>query len=521
MRFLPTLILAAMLPVAAISAQSPLRLSISDALTRADSSSEAIGIARTAVDAADRLGAELEPRVRLQHHAVLVGLGEGRAMQAKSGWLPQLSAAAMYTRTLKSQFEALAGDGEDNGGDDEPAPPPPENCLRFVPDPGQSVADRLANLERGLDCTANGNGGIDFSALPFGQANAWSFGLDAQQTLFDRSLISQGRLARAGRTGAVASLDAARAGSLLEVAQAYYDAQLAERLLAIAESTMAQVERTHRETELAHQVGNAAEFDLLRATVARDNQRPVVIQRRTARDLAITRLRQLLDIAPGTPIELTTPLGDTTAVRVSGYAIDGDPGSDAAIDARAVMREADAMVDAADAGVGIASGQRIPSVRLSSAYTKLAYPTDVFGFGTFLTDWNVAVRVSVPLFTGGRIAGQVREAEAQAEQARLQRQQIRELAALEAVEVRDQLSAAEARLAASQSTAAQARRAHEIAEIRVREGLSTLTDLSEVRLQLEQAEANQAQAARDVQVARLRSLMLRDLPLGAGQERGF
>lgn len=491
------LVLTAILPMAVTSAQSPVRLSIADALSRADTSSEAIGIARAAVDAA-----------------------EGRVMQARSGWLPQLSAAASYTRTLKSQFEALAGDGGDSG-DEEPAPPPPENCLRFVPDPSQSVADRLANLERGLDCTANGNGGIDFSSLPFGQANAWSFGLDAQQTLFDRSLISQGRLARAGRSGAEASLDAARARSLLEVAQAYYDAQLAERLLAIAESTMAQVERTHRETELAHQVGNAAEFDLLRATVARDNQRPVVIQRRTARDLSMTRLAQLLDIPAGTPLELTTPLGDTTAVRVSGYALDGDPFGDAAIDSRAVMREANAMVDAAEAGAGVVGGQRLPSIRLSSAYTKLAYPTEVFGFGTFLTDWNVAVRVSVPLFTGGRIAGQVREAEAQAEQARLQRRQVRELAALEAVEVRDQLSAAEARFDASQSTAAQARRAHEIAEIRVREGLSTLTDLSEVRLQLEQAEANQAQAARDLQVARLRTLMLRDLPLGAGQERAF
>ena len=52
--------------------------------------------------------------------------------------------------------------------------------------------------------------------------------------------------------------------------------------------------------------------------------------------------------------------------------------------------------------------------------------------------------------------------------------------------------------------------------MRLREGLSTLTDLSDVRLQLEQAEANRAQAARDVQVARLRALLLRDLPLGAG-----
>ncbi len=50
----------------------------------------------------------------------------------------------------------------------------------------------------------------------------------------------------------------------------------------------------------------------------------------------------------------------------------------------------------------------------------------------------------------------------------------------------------------------------------MREGLSTLTDLADVRLAREQAEANRALAARNLQVARLRALLLRDLPLGAG-----
>jgi outer membrane protein TolC len=221
-----------------------------------------------------------------------------------------------------------------------------------------------------------------------------------------------------------------------------------------------------------------------------------------------------------TPIELTTPLGDTGTVALPSFAENVASAGDTSVESRAVVRAADAMADAAQAARDAAAGQRLPTVRLSSAYTKFAYPSDVFGISDMLTDWNVAVRVSVPLFTGGRIKGEVREAEANAETARLRARQTRELASREGVEVRDQLVAAEARFAASQSTAAQALRAYQIAEIRMREGLSTLTDLSDVRLQLEQAEANQAQAARDVQVARLRALLLRDLPLGAGAAMG-
>lgn len=477
--------------VARLEAQAPVRLSIADALRMADTAAETVGIARAGVRAAG-----------------------GRVMQARSGWMPQLSGAATYTRTIKSQFEALAGD--DSGG--EPAPPPPENCLRFTPDPTQPVETRLANLERGLDCTANGTGDIDFSQLPFGRPNQWAFGLDLQQTIFDRSLLASIRGARAGEAAAEATLDAARAATLLEVAQAYYDAQLAERLLVIADSTLAQAERIHRDTELARRVGDAAEFDLLRVTVARDNQRPVVIQRRTNRDLSLVRLRQLLDLPAGVPLDLVTPLGDTLAVALPAFA---PANGDTAVDARAVVRAASAGLDAARAAREAASGTRWPSVRLSSAYSKLTFPEDVFSWNSFLTDWTVSVRVSVPLFTGGRITGQVREAEAMADEAALRLRQTRELAAREAVEVHDQLVAAEARFAASQSTAAQAARAYQIAEIRVREGLSTLTDLSEVRIQLEQAEANRAQAARDVQVARLRSRLLRDLPIGTGAAGGM
>ena len=72
---------------------------------------------------------------------------------------------------------------------------------------------------------------------------------------------------------------------------------------------------------------------------------------------------------------------------------------------------------------------------------------------------------------------------------------------------------AEARWAASTGTVRQAQRAYQIAEIRYREGISTQTELSDSRLQLQEAQANRAQAARDLQVARVRLALLKDLPL--------
>jgi outer membrane protein TolC len=107
-------------------------------------------------------------------------------------------------------------------------------------------------------------------------------------------------------------------------------------------------------------------------------------------------------------------------------------------------------------------------------------------------------------------------AEAARDESALRLKQAQQVAERERSDVRQQLEAAAAMWDASRGTAEQAQRAYTIAEVRFQNGISTLTELSDSRLQLQQAEANRAQAARDLQVARLRSALLRDLPFGAG-----
>lgn len=473
-----------------LAAQAPVRLTLGDALRRADSSSEAVGIARAGVRGA-----------------------EAQRLRAKSAWLPQLAGSATYTRTLKSQFSAFAS------GSESDTFPKPVDCGHFVPNPDLPIGARLDSLERGLDCTANG-GGLDFSNLPFGRANNWTFGLSASQSLFNASTSGQLRAARAGKEQAEVALQAERARAVLDVATAYYDAQLAQRLLEIADSTLAQAERTFTQTRLERQVGNAAEFDLLRATVARDNQKPLVIQRRSQRDQAMLRLKQLLDFPAGAAVVLETPLGDTAAVPLPAFAQQVASAGDTTIANRAGVRAAAAGLAASEGLLGAARGARLPSLVLSSSYAKINFPDKVFNFGKFLTDWTVSVRLDVPLYTGGRVGADVMAADAARDEAALRLRQARQQAEREGVDVKLQLEAADASWLASRGTAEQAARAYDIAEVRYRSGISTLTELAEARLLLQQAEANRAQAARDLQVARVRTLLLRDLPFGAGAVAG-
>ncbi len=127
----------------------------------------------------------------------------------------------------------------------------------------------------------------------------------ASASRYPRPLFTGGRLrgqtaaANAGVRSAATGLTSARAQLLLDVTQAYYDATLGDRLVTIAQATLEQADTTLSQTQVARRVGNQSEFDLLRARVTRDNQRPIVIQRTADRDLAYYRLKQMLDIPAG------------------------------------------------------------------------------------------------------------------------------------------------------------------------------------------------------------------------------
>ena len=127
----------------------------------------------------------------------------------------------------------------------------------------------------------------------------------------------------------------------------------------------------------------------------------------------------------------------------------------------------------------------------------------------------VGANVQLPILTGGRIRAGEMIARAELDQSRLLLRQLEELAELDTRTAHAELMAARAAFEASAGTVQQATRAYQIAEVRFQSGVSTQLELSDARLLLQQAEANRAQAARDLQVARARVALLRELPLGA------
>jgi outer membrane protein TolC len=372
-------------------------------------------------------------------------------------------------------------------------------------------------LETYARCASGGSGGIDFSRVGFGSKNQYSIGLQGSWTVYSGGRIqAQNRAARAGEHSADIEVAAQRAQVALDVTEAYYDAVLADRLVAIAESSLVQTEGALRQTRLARDVGNQSEFELLRAQVTRDNQMPALLQRRTDRDLAYLRLKQLLNVPYSEPVTLTTGIDEGAGAPARAVSMTAGSMPDTSAGARSTVRQLEEALQAEQANLDVARSQWIPTLSVSSQYGKVNFPADFApGLSNWLTNWTVSFGASVPLFTGGATRGGTMIARAGVEDARARLDQTRKLATLEARQVAAQLEQAEAALAASTGTTDQAARAYTIAEVRFREGISTQLELSDGRLLLEQARANRATAARNLAVARVRLALMKDLPLGA------
>jgi len=216
---------------------------------------------------------------------VAVARTEGDVVRARANERPQLSATASYDRSLANEFQGVFdnvnfGNGSNDGSSD--------NSLKN---------------------------------LPFGRLNTWRASLAFSQNVYSGGRIGvQKQLAGLGRTSAELGLVGARAQMRYDVTQAYYDALLTERLVAIAEATLDQAGATLKQTQAGFGAGTQPEFEVLRATVSRDNQTPVLIRQRANREVAMLRLKQLLELPADYDLRLADDLGDAALAPAPVFA---------------------------------------------------------------------------------------------------------------------------------------------------------------------------------------------------------
>lgn len=415
-----------------------------------------------------------------------LGIADQQVRAARSAALPALSGAINYTRTYETPFRG--------GGFTLP------DSLRFSPDSTAPLADRVRYLERNAGNAGLAGFGSLFSNLPFGQLNTYVATLTATQTLYAAGKVGAAlRIADQYKGATQAGVSEQLAELELRTRTAYVRAQLAQELERIATLAVSQADSFLAQERLRLETGLASELDVLRAEVAAENLRPDLVQARNAAAVATLDLKALLDIAPDTPLRLTTPL-DTPAAAVR--AVDATSRADALAD-RPALKAAERTVAIRREQLRIARAGHLPSVNLRVNYGRQAFPQTVFGFDgvNWRNDFNAVVGIQVPLFSGFRVDAEAEQAKVVLAQEELRLTQLREGVTLQYTQAVGERERAAASLAARERTVTQASRVHDLTVLRYEQGLATQLEVSDARLGLLRARTALAQATADYYIA--------------------
>jgi outer membrane protein TolC len=458
---LAALVLAPAAAAAQQPAAAPLRLTLEGAIQRALHSGNEVRIAEAGVRQA-----------------------EGQVTQAWASALPEIRANVTYQRTFASVFQGLGTGGP-----------------VFAPDSTAPLATRVSYLENNAQLAMFQGLGSMFANTGFGSPDSYVATLTLSQTLFQGGKVGAGiRGAHAYEEAAHAQLDETRRDVTYRVTLAYLNALYARRIVDITEGSQVQVNDQLHRVSLNHQVGSAADYDLLRAQVEAANQEPLVIAARNTRDVALLEVRRLLNVPADQPVELVSGLLQTPAdslPRVDLAALDLD------LAGRAAIAAARANVEFRREAVHVYHGDYYPSVKLVSSFGGQAFPRSGFPsrFTDFHKDWTASLVFSVPLFDGLRTHGVVLQAEAELSRAEAQLAQTQESVAIEIEQARAEIVRAQALVTARHVTVGQAERAHHLASVRYANGIATALEVSDARLALQSASVNEAQATRDYLLA--------------------
>ncbi len=156
------------------------------------------------------------------------------------------------------------------------------------------------------------------------------------------------------------------------------------------------------------------------------------------------------------------------------------------------VREAERAFAASVARVGVAQASRLPTINITGNYgTQSGTVDDLFSGNTEV--YQLQAGISIPLFTGGRLANEARAAGARSEQARLQYEQTVLEAFREASDALVAVRTARDQRVAQQSQVVALRKAAELADIRYRGGVASYLEVLDAQRQLFSAELGLSQ----------------------------
>jgi outer membrane protein len=389
------------------------------------------------LDEAIRTALQQHPRLKRAQEAILAG--EARTEQAKSGYYPQVSASGIAKQGLSGASGALGLRG-------------------LVTSP----------LFRDLGT----------SAAAF--QNIYDFGRTAHQV-------------KASRWATVSlehALEAERAWVTLNVEREYFTVLQQQRLVEVAEKTLAERRLTVRQAAAFYQAQLKSKVDLTLAEVGAAKAELELVQARNLLRTAFAELNHAMGIVGEATYTLTEPtITVGTLPQVGSLLAEGQQ-------QRPELRALEAQIQADQEIVERAKRNRWPKVMglWSSGWVRFSeYTLGRLMLGAFGID--------LPIFTGGRLKNEIVEAEANLAQTQAARDELAQEIRLQVQRAHDDLSSAMEAVRANERLITQAREALRLAQLRYSAQLASFVELTAAEAAAAGAEAEHARSLYGYKIA--------------------
>lgn len=225
--------------------------------------------------------------------------------------------------------------------------------------------------------------------------------ISAEQLIFSGGRAIAGvRQARAGRDATIAERNGVRSALTADVAEAYLAVVSSRRAVQLRGANLAALSRLAEHAQLRFDTGDIPRSELAQAQARRAGAQAAMAQARAEAAAAASRFRRIVGVEPGELDAAAAP------PETQIYLDEAIRAAQEANPQLIALREAE---NAASAGIWRAAAQHAPTVAVSLESSTIR---DEFLPGYRAEGTAVVARASIPLFTGGRISGEVREARA-------------------------------------------------------------------------------------------------------------
>lgn len=350
---------------------------------------------------------------------------------------------------------------------------------------------------------------------------------DVRQSLYNTEQRSQGLQARARSATTQAVWERSRLQAVREIADLYARCWSDQQLLAGADRRLAAYQAMTGRAAALHAEARATDLDLAQARLREAKARLRRLEIAAARDADLWELRRRLGLAADAPLVLQEDLLQEMPEPARGDRRSGDVGGLGDVRAGDLQAARAADPDLAAAARSIELLERAIQLRqgflarvtldADAQYSRLSRANGIDQFYVKFRedDWSVAVAVTVPLWSGGRLRDAGAQAAAELDR---QKQQQRARAQQLEIEVHRAAAALDQALATTdlaRQSAAVAEEDLRIAEALAAEGRAEPDALDSRQAALADAREEEVKATASVLTARVQLLAVRGELLGA------